>query len=508
MTQLLFFLILSISCAVVIERFHKPPGPWLADSFSAFILRLIAFTSLFFIDFALTWRGFHAFVFTQIIVILANLVSVGKVRAVNEPLVFSDCLLLIDVFRFPELFLMTRTKVIYIGLGTSLAMIIALGGIYLESPLQGHDNFVLRAVILSGLIALLVAPFSPPAKPLVGRWMRSLVVRPDTGNHLRKYGLIALFVIYFLRWLTTDRNKIVQTALSKQAKISAAEEKPVYDQIIIIQCESFCDLRRFGDVSVSLPNFDHLKEHALQSGLFTNAFPGGYTQRTEFAVMTGLNVEDIEFDCFYPYLKGGQYKALSLPLKLSQKGYQTTFIHPYDAGFFMRDKVLPQLGFNHLIMQDALSNLSTCGPFTADIMLGDFLMEKSAEAMKADATHNFFFVATMENHGPWYSNRIPERGNLDAVSNYCEHIQNADTMLGQLAQYFDEQDGRFLLLFYGDHVPLLTDFADPFPSQETDYLILDLGRNKMKEVSPKALNKKDINAWDVHSLIETLNRQG
>ena len=109
----------------------------------------------------------------------------------------------------------------------------------------------------------------------------------------------------------------------------------------------------------------------------------------------------------------------------------------------------------------------------------------------------------MENHAPWYQDRLPDFPELGAVEAYCKHLENADTMLGQVADYLDAQEGRFLLLFYGDHTPLLPQFAKPFPSEKTDYLLLELGTQKTKTKSVQ----KDIAAWDIAPLIKQLNAQ-
>ena len=115
--QLFLFLALTIVCATIIERFHAPKGPWLAASLPSYLMRLTVFVGLFFIDFSLTWRGIHAFVFTQAVVLLANRVSLGKVNVLQEPLVFSDCILYFDVFRYPELFHITQTQAKLILMG-------------------------------------------------------------------------------------------------------------------------------------------------------------------------------------------------------------------------------------------------------------------------------------------------------------------------------------------------------------------------------------------------------
>ena len=497
--QLLLFLVLTIVCATIIERFHTPKGPWLAASLPSYLMRLTVFVGLFFIDFALTWRCIHAFIFTQTIVLLANRVSVGKAHILQEPLVFSDCILYFDVFRYPELFKLTPAKTRLMAFGFAFVGAAALFTTTLETPFIGYDNVALRIMVLALIATILATPFVPFTQPLMKRWVSSFVVKPDIQEDCRKHGLLTVFVSYLTHWAATNNAALIA---SKQAR-QKVQAEPIYDQIIIIQSEAFCDLRRFGAENVSLPNFDRLKLAAMQYGLFENAFSGGYTQRTEFAVLTGLSVEDVGFDRYYPYFRAANFQPLSLPKNLSESGYNTTFIHPFTERFFDRHKAMPALGFETLRTKETLPPLSTFGPHISDQALGEYLIATSKEALTNGAEKGFFFITTMENHAPWYEGRLPEFPEMGAVETYCKHLENADAMLGLVVDYLDSQEGRFLLLFYGDHIPLLDEFAKPFPSEETDYLLLELGTQKAKATSAQ----KDISAWDVGALIRELNRK-
>ena len=501
--QLLLLLVLTVVCATFIERFHTPKGPWFAANPSSYLMRLTIFIGLFFIDFSLTWRGVHAFVFTQAVVLLANRVSVGKTNILQEPLVFSDCILYFDVFRYPELFQITPVKAKMLILGFVSIGVAAVLALNLETPYWGHDNLGLRLTPLAIVTAIIAAPFIKLTQPLMESWVSRFITTPDIKNDCRNHGLLTVFVGYLIHWCAADHTTLVQSkhAVLKAAKKSAS--KSTYDQIIVIQSESFFDLRRLGASDVSLQNFDRLKKEALQFGLFENAFSGGYTQRTEFAVLTGLSIEEIGFDLYYPYFRAANFQSLSLPNALAENGYNTSFIHPFTERFFGRHKAMPALGFQTLMMKENLPDLANFGPHTSDIALGEYLIATSKEALTESGRKDFFFVTTMENHAPWYQGRLPEFPELGAVEAYCKHLENADAMLGQIADHLDAQEGRFLLLFYGDHAPLLPEFAKPFPSEETDYLLLELGTQKTKTKSVQ----KDIAAWDVAPLIKQLNAQ-
>ena len=503
MMQLLLLLVLTVVCATIIERFHSPKGPWLAANLPSYLMRLTVFIGFFFIDFALTWRGIHAFLFTQAVVLLANRVSVGKTNILQEPLVFSDCILYFDVFRYPELFQITPAKAKMMILGFVSIGVAALLALNLERPYWGHDDLGLRLMLIVIVVAFMAAPFIPLTQPMMKSWVAAFIPRPNLQEDCRKHGLMTVFVGYFIHWCAADHTALLQSRHATQKVAKKPTTKSTYDQIIVIQSEAFCDLRRLGSSDVSLQNFDRLKNKALQFGLFENAFSGGYTQRTEFAVLTGLCIKDIGFDCYYPYFRAARFRSISLPNSLAEDGYSTTFIHPFTKHFFGRHKAMPALGFEALITSENLPKLATFGPHTGDIALGEHLIATSNAALTKGTQKDFYFIATMENHAPWYQGRIAEFPELGAVETYAKHLENADAMLGQIADHLDAQEGRFLLLFYGDHTPLLPEFSKPFPSKKTDYILLELGTKKAKSKSVQ----KDIAAWDVAPLIKQLNVQ-
>jgi hypothetical protein len=77
-------------------------------------------------------------------------------------------------------------------------------------------------------------------------------------------------------------------------------------------------------------------------------------------------------------------------------------------------------------------------------------------------------------------------------------LEHGDALLGRLVQAFDNWPGRVVLLFYGDHVPLLKAYANPFPDRSTDYVLLELGRGAVRRPpSPECRRAIHQLTWDV-----------
>ena len=172
------------------------------------------------------------------------------------------------------------------------------------------------------------------------------------------------------------------------------------------------------------------------------------------------------------------------------------FIHPYHPEFFWRHKGLPAIGFDRLAMLGAFEGASKVGDYASDLAVAERVV---AEARAARGPR-FVFAATMENHGPWEAGRFD--GLVDPVAIFKRHLQNGDSMLGRLLDAFEAWPGRVVLLFHGDHVPLLKTYADPFPDARTDYVLLEIGQQARKIGVPSAPRTLRIDqlTWEVLAL--------
>ncbi|HEY4092740.1 MAG TPA: sulfatase-like hydrolase/transferase, partial [Luteibacter sp.] len=91
--------------------------------------------------------------------------------------------------------------------------------------------------------------------------------------------------------------------------------------------------------------------------------------------------------------------------------------------------------------------------------------------LKSDGPPRFVFAISMEAHGPYDKSYIEDTAERDAIPvpegindddklklrNYIYHMRHADAELGRLADLLKQRERPTLLLFYGDHLPALTD---------------------------------------------------
>jgi phosphoglycerol transferase MdoB-like AlkP superfamily enzyme len=145
-----------------------------------------------------------------------------------------------------------------------------------------------------------------------------------------------------------------------------------------------------------------------------------------------------------------------------------------------------------MITLDAFDGAERIGGYVSDAAVAERLIAE-AKAVKGRA---LLFAATMENHGPWEKERFD--GLEQPIPIYKRHLENGDALLGRLLEAFDDWPSRVVVLFYGDHVPLLKAYADPFPDSQTDYVLIELGRGAARRAPrperPRAIHQL---TWDV-----------
>jgi phosphoglycerol transferase MdoB-like AlkP superfamily enzyme len=477
----------ALSCLVILftDRFalpkrerrrHRPP-----TGMKQYVIEAVARLPVIFLVFAgffaISWRPLYAAAGTMSFFVIFTGISRAKFKFIREPLVFSDIALVADVFKYKSIFYANSLNVVFWTV--AFLYVFGVSGLYMyfEPDVIPDRHWYIWALIMLAIadVPWLLLFYGP-----VNRWtadmVRKLVDKPSAKISTIRFGTFTSVVFHFIMWLGARREKIV---LELQGRFIAAVHDLIgHDAdnkaplIIVWQSESFLDMRRLGVDTLTLPTMDRLQKRASQWGLLATVFEGGYTLRTEFAVLSGLLPDDLHVDASYPYLRASHYTDVVWPTKLKNAGWSTHFIHPYDRTFFLRHKAMPQLGFEKMTMLDEFEHdVLRDGPYVSDATLTQKVIQE-VEA-QTDAKGSFIFVASMANHGPWEPGRC---GDLtDPVSIYLEILEQSDAALGTLVDHLDKLDRPVWLVFYGDHAPLLKSFADPFPDPRTDYYIVPLG---------------------------------
>jgi hypothetical protein len=253
--------------------------------------------------------------------------------------------------------------------------------------------------------------------------------------------------------------------------------------LVLIQAESFFDARRLHpDISADLlPGFDACRRGAEQSGLLEVPCWGANTTRTEFAVLTGLAGDVLGFDRFNPYHVFAKAPVASLAWRLKARGYRTICVHPFDRRFYRRDRIMPELGFDAFLGEEAFVGARRSGPYIADAAVAEFCLDVLREHRGTDV---FLFAITMGNHGPWDNTAaagadlpasLAELPDGAALRQFLAGLRDTDAMIDAFRRGFAGLPA--LLALYGDHLPSFPAAfsALGFTEPRTDYLIWHRG---------------------------------
>lgn len=237
------------------------------------------------------------------------------------------------------------------------------------------------------------------------------------------------------------------------------EELP---NLIVIMNEAFSDLSVLEELET---NVDYMPfVHSLQqgaentvTGTLNVSVCGGNTANSEFEFLTGNTMAFLPNGSipYQQYIKGENASIVS---HLNELGYVSYAMHPYYASGWNRDEVYEWMGFEKSIFLEDLIMPSRIRNYVSDAY--DFDMIEQLYEEKPEGQPMFLFNVTMQNHGSYgdaYENFTPDvtvEGNDSFIlSQYLSLIKETDKELEELIQYFEEQEEKTVIVFFGDHQP-------------------------------------------------------
>ncbi len=238
-----------------------------------------------------------------------------------------------------------------------------------------------------------------------------------------------------------------------------AEEMP---NVIVIMNEAFSDLAVLGEFTTNEDYMPYI--HSLQQGQentitgnLTVSVCGGNTANSEFEFLTGHTMDYFPVGSI-PYQQYIKSELPSLASQLQELGYATYGMHPYNASGWQRDEVYPLLGFETSFFLGDFGNRYYIRDYISDQTAYDKIIETYEN--KEEGTPMFVFEVTMQNHGGYseehenfsHDIQIQEFEN-DTIDQYLSLVKVSDQELKQLITYFEMQDEKTIIVFFGDHQP-------------------------------------------------------
>lgn len=254
----------------------------------------------------------------------------------------------------------------------------------------------------------------------------------------------------------------------------ASERKP---NVIIIQSEAFWDINKMG-LKISenpLKHFEALKDESIHGEMYVPVIGGG-TSNTEFEILTGMTLKNFSSDWYMVYPNEIKSPIPSLATIFRNQGYESIAIHPYMSWYYNRVGVYRDMGFNTFKSIEYMDQPELYGCYTSDKYITDEII-KTIENTEAPV---FNMTVTMQNHGPYGNFRFEDdQINVHVetklsddsnyfLKNYVQGLYYTDIELNRLVNYLKKSDEPTVILFYGDHLPMLGD--DYLAYRESGYI--------------------------------------
>jgi phosphoglycerol transferase MdoB-like AlkP superfamily enzyme len=258
-------------------------------------------------------------------------------------------------------------------------------------------------------------------------------------------------------------NVAAPAGYSQQSMAKLRAEETLYTparrpDIIMVMSESFWDPTRIPGTTFSTDPIAATR--GLQSGQIFSPEFGGMTANVEFEALTGFSNAILPYGSI-PYQQYVRGEMPSLASFLSQEGYNTLAIHPFQSWFWNRGNVYQAFGFQRFLSEESMGPMGKRGQLVSDAAL----MERVMAEADASAEPAFIFTVTLQNHGPYEADRYPEsrlevetqagEASRKAFLTFAEGMMDSDKGLQDLVEWASKRDRETIIVFFGDHLPPL-----------------------------------------------------
>ena len=449
--------------------FRKSVGDtvkWIVASPFLFSLNLFTLMAISGILLILTRRIVWVTIIVSFMTVILSFINIGKFALRNVPLLYDDIFLLKEVLiLLPEIFNLKSIIMIGIGVLVAIGLGFALFKFFKKSTLQKHR---LAAFTLS-LISIGVLSIGQNINAADIDISKTGFIY-SLSNNTREQ------VILNEEQLETAGNLYDQYIAEYNGR---THEKTLEKQpnVIVIQSEAFWDINKLG-VKYNknpIPNFEALRKESRYGELYVPVVGGG-TSNTEYEILTGMTLKNYSNDWYMVYPSEINQPMVSLASIFKNQGYTTSGIHPYQSWYYNRTAVYEHLGFDTFKTIEFMNDPEIIGAYMSDRYTTDLIID----AIETTEKPLFNFTVTMQNHGPYGNHRFSsDQFDIDIktkltdstryfLANYVQGLYMADVELERLVNYLRESEEPTILVFYGDHLPMLGEDYQTY--REVDYV--------------------------------------
>ncbi|NOU95894.1 sulfatase-like hydrolase/transferase [Paenibacillus sp. LMG 31456] len=476
-----FFIVLA--CAVVplvlvfgvefIQRgnLHET-WAWLIQNPKLFTMNALLDLFVFLLIYALLGNLLPSVALSILLLCSMSFISYFKVKLIGEPFFPWDIFL--NKESMNVLPLVTNQSAL-LRIGTMLGAVFVL---LLMSFLLPRLRLRIKTRVAVGLVAVFAVYSFGVNAPWASRFMDRMGANEIVWNQSENYGNNGMALAFTMNVKNAIVPKpagydeptmanLAQMLMMNQSGLQTASAKAdpfngKQPNVIFIMSEAFWDPTLLPNVTFSedpAPTVHRLQQESTSGYLLSPQFGGG-TSNVEYEVLTGQSMSFLPAGSV-PYQQYISQPLPSLAGYFEEQGYKSMAIHSYEGWFWNRENVYKEMGFESFMSKDQFSNPQYKGDFISDDEVANSIIQQ------VDSTDKpmFIYTVTMQNHGPYDdqrygSNPIQVEGNLtpeakDTLETYTQGVQDADASLQKLIDHFDETGEPTVIVFYGDHLPML-----------------------------------------------------
>lgn len=294
----------------------------------------------------------------------------------------------------------------------------------------------------------------------------------QAGRNRRLGFLLGLYSAEVDRVMSEPRDytedNLNQILLELESEAEPLPHPAVQPNVVLLVSESFFDVTELSGLTFTRDPI--LNFHALckrwPNGIFLSNTYGGGTGNVEMEILTGVPSAFLGAGESLTTLSDpdAYWRLPSIARVFSQQGYETVMVHTYNDSLYNRGVNLPKVGFQTTVYQaDFPKGSHEAGGFLSDHSLTQELRRRFESKGEGPI---FLYGLSMENHPPYHAGKffgepsglgtessLLSREGLEVMDALALGLRDADAALGELLDYFSEQDEPVIVVFLGDHLP-------------------------------------------------------
>ena len=518
--------IITLLIPFIIAAFNEIYYQMTTNSYGGLILSSMIFIImctylLFTLFFMITKKTYYSTIILGTISLLISFFNQVKIAFTNDPIHITDILFINttnNLYNYINGIFLTTIKPLTIN---TIIYIIAIIIIIRNSKTANINinNNKLRipiSIIILLFFTILIIPNKTIDNFILTKVFainnrRDYIAVNNTIQYNNRFGSINGIYVDMLENRFFEPDNYNEKNINKIVKNSTEEKNKDLGtpNIIVIFSESFWDVDQLEEIKFNkkiTPNFNKLKEKGLFFNMVSPTY-GGTSANVEFEFLTGASMTYFN-QGYIPYMQlyNKQHTTPSIITELKKNDYYTQITTAESPDLFGCDKVYKNFKVDKTTYLDKISKKYKKGYYISDQYVTDLVIKNLNNKEKDKKL--FYMAITMQAHMPYLIDKYYKydiditksklnKNEQNTIKSYAQGIYDADKELGRLYEFITNYNEPTIIIFYGDHLPLLNCDGKNVINNLEYFNTNDINKNLYRMYNTQALI---ISNYDIDSL--------